>query len=243
MRLDFVSEESWLAAMVGDFEELTRAAMSEGRDVFHVSLAGGATPLPFYRRLAASPTLSASQGPRIHFWVGDERAVPPDSHERNGFAIAKALAPAIEGLAAWRRPPELHLWPSGERAQCAKTYAQEFLSHFPLAHGGREPGFDLSILGMGVDGHTAGIFPPLGDGGGEDEAGRDSKGITMLTQAPGEPRDRMTFSIRLLSGSAAIIVPVRGKEKLPALEAFERGEKSPIGLAAGKKGRIYYLET
>lgn len=230
----FYSESRWLKAMEVEFHLRIKAAARAGNKVFHASLAGGSTPLPLYRALAVSPFLRALEGLEVHLWVGDEREVPVESPSRNGAAITKAFAPSLGGEGAWARPPVLHLWPGADRQASAFLYAKELISCL-----GESGAFDLSILGMGSDGHTAGLFPPLPD--------RRNLGAAeppvVLTQAPSEPKRRMSLSADFLARSEAIMIPLRGADKMDALQAFLRGEDYPIGRVAGKKGRVFYLNA
>ena len=192
----FTVESLWIKAMEAEFDLHIQAATRAGRKDFHAGLAGGSTPLPLYRALAVSPFLRDLEGLEIHLWVGDERDVPVESPLRNGAAIAKAFAPALGGEGAWARPPVLHLWPGADRQASASLYAKELISCL-----GESGAFDLSILGMGSDGHTAGLFPPLLD---RRNLGAAEPSV-VLTQAPSEPTRRMSLSADFLSRSEAKI--------------------------------------
>jgi 6-phosphogluconolactonase len=232
--ISFDSESKWIKAMEAEFYLLVGAARDSGKKEFHASLAGGSTPLPLYRALADSPFLRMLKGLRIHLWVGDERDVPENSPSRNGAVIAHAFASSFGGAAAWAFPPVIHAWPKADRLESASLYEKELLSCL-----GESGAFELSILGMGADGHTAGLFPPMA-------APRDleaAKSFVVLTQAPLEPKNRMSLSAGFLARSEAIIIPLRGADKKHALEAFLKGEDYPIGRVAGEKGRVFYLDA
>ncbi|MCE1196565.1 6-phosphogluconolactonase, partial [bacterium] len=174
--------------------------------------------------VAASPAvagLAARIG--LHFWVGDERGVPADSPDRNGAAIAAALAGARVAL---------HRWPEGDRAAACALYAEEILTAL-----GPVPVFDLAILGMGADGHTAGLFSM------DQVRASEAPGIlTLATQAPSPPRDRMTIGAALLRRSRSVVVLLRGGAKADALRAALEGRPCPAASVAGRNAAYYYLE-
>jgi 6-phosphogluconolactonase len=230
----FDSESDWIKAMVAEFHLLVDSASDAGKKEFHASLAGGSTPLPLYRALADSPFLRTLEGMQIHLWVGDERDVPENSPSRNGKAIARAFAPSLGGTTAWAIPPVIHAWPQVDRPESASLFEKDLLSCL-----GESGGLELSILGMGADGHTAGLFPPMPD----PREFLAPKPIVVLTQAPFEPKNRMSLGAGFLTRSEAIMITLRGEDKKHALEAFLRGEDSPVGCVAGAKGRVFYLDA
>jgi len=226
--LRFSGEAAWTAAILSGFAAAVEAAAGRGQKAFHASLAGGRTPEPAYRALAAAPSLASLSGKiRIHLWVGDERDVPADSPFRNGRMISEVFG---EGAAAarWSSPPEIHLWPEGSREEACALYAREMIASM-----GEPPVFDLAILGMGADGHTAGIFSPVA---------KTREPMALPTTAPAEPKMRMTMSAGLLKASRTTMVLVGGTEKLAALEAVLKGASFPLSLALGARTAFYYLE-
>jgi len=129
-------------------DELVALARASDRP-FHVALSGGSTPKKMFELLAARGT-SAAPWDRIHLWWGDERCVPPDHPDSNYGMTKRALIDPL-GLAAanvhrihGEAPPD----------QAASAYEQELVAAL-----GTPPVFDLVLLGMGPDGHTASLFP------------------------------------------------------------------------------------
>jgi|GEM_PF-498347 len=256
--LRFGDEAAWLSAIVGDFLAAIQAAIDRGQSAFNANLAGGGTPEPVYRALAAAPSFAALGGRiDIHLWVGDERDVPADSPDRNGRMIASAFGAtafgAGEGGAAGAgaaaptrgRSPIIHSWPVGDRLTVCTMYSRELSSAL-----GPLPIFDLAVLGMGVDGHTAGLFSiadiAASDGGAASfEAAGTPLGIPPIavpTTAPFEPRRRMTLASSALKRSRATMILARGREKAVTLDAIAKGDPFPIALATGPNALVYYLE-
>lgn len=228
----FADEAGWTGRILSDFEAAVRAAIGRGQDAFHASLAGGNTPEPAYWAIAAAPSLASLSGQiLIHFWVGDERDVPADSPLRNGRMIASVFgegAVATATAVAWKRPPILHLWPEGGREKACALYARELIASM-----GDQPVFDLAILGMGADGHTAGLFSM---------AETDPDLLTIPTTALFEPTSRMTMGASLLKASRRSMIFVRGRDKLKTLEAVLDGGAFPLDRVIGTGSVFYYLE-
>lgn len=150
-------------------EFAVRAREAIGR--FAVSLSGGSTPRKLYSLLA---TTAGIEWAKVHFFWGDERHVPPDHPDSNYRVAREALFSAI-------RPPEANIHRIGaeeaDAAMAALAYEKDLRSFFGAggtthdqngatsrrprsgAEGGAWPRFDLMLLGMGPDGHTASLFP------------------------------------------------------------------------------------
>ncbi len=125
------------------------------RGFFRVALAGGSTPRAVYAGLAAGENLNWD---RWQVFWSDERCVPPTSPESN-YAMAKAAL--LDRLA---RPPALVFRMAGEgnpdaAAVSYERAVRELVPPNPAAVTGQTPRFDLVLLGMGEDGHTASLFP------------------------------------------------------------------------------------
>ncbi|HWP68472.1 MAG TPA: 6-phosphogluconolactonase [Rectinemataceae bacterium] len=225
----FDSEADWIESLVAAFLKEVEKAAERGQSEFHACLAGGKTPEPLYRALAAAPALAAASADiLIHLWVGDEREVPPDSDFRNGKMIGAAFGPGA-AASAWIRPPVLHLWPPGSGGVASILYAGKVCKAIS-----QPPVFDLSLLGMGNDGHTAGLFSL--------EDTRSPLGLVVLTtMAPSAPTRRMTLSAETLGRSRSILIPIRGPEKGLVLDAVLGGATYPISIVAGSAGVFFYL--
>ena len=223
MRLiEFQEESAWVAAIVEELESLAAATLASGRGRLEFCLAGGSTPAPVYRALASRRL----GGVQVGLWPGDERFVPSDDPDRNGAMIAAAFAGIVSGVASGggggsSPSPRLRfrLWPdsrlpsrqslAGSRddelfAAAEKACAQhEALLRSEL---GERPGFDLALLGLGPDGHTASLFPgqPILE---------ERTRLCAASIAPAEPRIRMSFTYPVLSASARVRFLVRGPGK------------------------------
>jgi 6-phosphogluconolactonase len=177
------------------------------RKAFRIVLSGGETPRRLYERLAATD----ADWRGWHIYYGDERCLPVGDAQRNNTMAERAW------LAGSAIPPsQIHPIPAELGADAgAVAYARE------LADLGD---FDLVLLGLGEDGHTASLFP-----------GRDW-GVMLATpaalavrDAPKPPPDRISLSAWRLSLARSVLVLVAGEGKRDAVNRWGTGENLPIG--------------
>lgn len=177
-----------------------RSVSASGRAV--LCLSGGSTPVPVYRRLAELRELPWE---RVFFAWGDERWVPHDDPESN-FGSAKAAL--LDQLPV---PAEQVLpWPYGDDpTAAARAYAATLQARLGTPTPER-PLFDLNLLGLGDDAHTASLFPGTG-------AALRSE-FAFAAEVPGKGW-RLTLSAPTLSSSRTVLFLVSGEGKRAALEA------------------------
>lgn len=213
--LECLADETAVARRAAD-EILTaaeRAVSARGR--FRIVLAGGSSPLAAYRLLAQE----RSRWDAWEVYFGDERCLAPDDPQRNSRAAREALLDAVpvDPRRVFPIPAEL-----GAEAGAA-AYAPRVEAALP---------FDLVLLGMGEDGHTASLFPghPV-----------PSNALTVAVhQAPKPPPDRISLTPRALASSDCMLVLVTGVSKRAALAAWRGGEDLPIARVT-KAGRALVL--
>jgi 6-phosphogluconolactonase len=185
------------AAIAGVVQD---AVMQRGR--CSLVLSGGSTPRPALERLA---TAYRDRVPwdRVHLFWGDERFVPHDDSRSNARMARKAL---IEHVPC--PPANVHPIPTGlpSADAAAVRYEHTLRGYFP--HG--QPAFDLVLLGLGDDAHTASVFP------GSPALDEPSRWV-MAVDAPLEPRLRITLTMRTLTSASRVFVLVSGVSKAAAL--------------------------
>ncbi|MGJ3237856.1 MAG: 6-phosphogluconolactonase [Anaerolineae bacterium] len=191
-------------------ERIVRLATAtlEMNDTFSMALAGGSTPEPVYAMLAHKFDAYLDWS-RIHLFFGDERVVVPDDPQSNYHMVKTALLDHIDIPAenVHRIRGEL------EPQAAADAYAEEIRSFF----GDDDTYFDLNLLGMGDDGHTASLFP-----GTDAVHEQNTLVIAHHVQAKGDLwRVSLTFPAILKSGN--IMFMVAGENKAPALKAVLTG--------------------
>lgn len=149
--LVFDSAEDVARAATRRFIELGKAAIDE-RGQFSVALAGGSTPKRVYELLASDEFAGQLDWTRVHIFFGDERCVPPEHHDSNYRMAREAL------LSHVMLPIEnVHrMVGEGDAVANARLYEDELHGYFGDVPW---PTFDLIMLGMGDDGHTASLFP------------------------------------------------------------------------------------
>ncbi len=175
-----------------------------------IALAGGRTPRAVYERLAGDGT-PAIDWARVHVAFGDERLVPPD-HADSNYAMAR--------LALFDRVPipaaQIHRI-DGERrdaADAATAYDAALRRAFAIGPAAW-PIFDLVLLGVGPDGHTASLFPHT--------AALDVRDrLAAAAVAPAAPTARVTLTYPVLNAARAAILLVNGEDKAVAVaRAFD----------------------
>jgi 6-phosphogluconolactonase len=209
------------------------AVRSSGR--FAVALSGGSTPKALFSLLAGDASLR-SQMPwdRTHFFWGDERHVPPDHADSNYRMANEAMLSKVPVPAAnvHRIKSEL-----ADAHQAAAEYEQTLRDFFSLG-AGRFPRFDLVLLGMGPDGHTASLFPGT-------DALREETRLVVANWVPKFDTFRITLTLPVLNNAAWVLFLVSGAEKAPVLRGVlgsESGpEKYPSQLVRPAKGRLIWL--
>lgn len=191
-----------------------RAAIA-ARDSFHLVLAGGETPLPIYRRLAAAD----AQWRQWHLYFGDERCLPAGDPGRNETAVRRAWLDQSPIPAA-----QIHaIAPDTDPERAAARYRE-------VLHGVAE--FDLALLGLGADGHTASLFPGAGPG---------AQDVFVVHDAPGPFPVRITLSPARLRRTRALLFLVTGAGKRAALAAWRDGAELPAALVARDHPEVLVL--
>ena len=183
-------------SLAKEIYQLTKASVQEP---IHILLSGGNTPLLLFRKLS-SKYQAEIEWERVHFWWGDERCVSPESDQSNYKAANDLLFSAIlipaENIHRIRGEED----PEKE----AIRYSEEIKAN--LNFRGDSPVFDLVILGLGEDGHTASIFPD------EIELFEDER-ICAVTSHPLSGQKRITLNGKVLNNANRIYFLVTGESK------------------------------
>ncbi len=199
-----------LAQRVADrvVDEARFAIMKRG--IFHIALAGGTTPKAAYEILAARPTCELVAWKDVRFYFGDERCVPPDDEQSNyrmaRLAMLEPLAIPAEHVFRMRGEDD----PAAGAAAYAGVLREEL---------GALPVFDLIMLGMGPDGHTASLFP--GNPLPQDDRLVDAPWVEKFNTF------RLTLTPRVINAARAVIVSTEGDAKADALHAALEGPYDP----------------
>ncbi len=170
------------------------------QEKFTIALAGGSTPKPLYEALAQQ-SLPLE---KIHIFWGDERYVPSDHADSNEKMAREAWLDQVPFPSA-----NIHPMPTGSNDPSvdAQIHNQELQQFFGVKSG-EFPMFDIILLGMGDDGHTASLFP-------QTEALTVSDHLITIGNKDGQPR--ITFTYPLINHARCVIFLVAGENKRPAL--------------------------
>jgi 6-phosphogluconolactonase len=179
--------------------KIAQTALQE-RGKFSIALAGGSTPEPLYAALAQTD-LAWEQ---IQVFWGDERYVPRDHPDSNAGMAHRVWLDHVAIPAANLYEVPTHL---PEPSMAAATYDQTLRTAFEL-DSEQIPSFDLILLGMGPDGHTASLFPHTA-------ALQVCDRLVTVGEKEGQPR--ITFTIPLLNQAAHVLFLVTGANKQTAL--------------------------
>lgn len=208
------------------------AAANRGR--FTVALAGGSTPRLMYSLLAGPPWRDRVPWDQIEVFWGDERAVPPDHAESNYRMAATAL---LERVPVPPRCVHRIHGEASDLAAAAREYQAEIARVLGVPADGPPPAFDLVLLGMGADGHTASLFP--GTTGLEER-----RRWVVSHRVPSLHTDRVTLTLPVLNRARDVRIFVTGQDKGPRLRqalAAPRGETLPVQRVAPDGGRLVWL--
>lgn len=214
------------------FCELGGEAIGQ-RGRFAVALAGGSTPRAMFQLLAVEPHRSAIDWSTLQVFWSDERAVPPDDAQSNYRMAREALLERVPVP-----PGQIHRMPADTASltAAAAEYAAEIQD--VLGNGPADaPWFDLIMLGMGDDGHTASLFP-------ETEALDAHDRIVAPNYVPKLDAHRMTFTPKLINAAANVLFLIAGTGKAGALQAVLEGPRQPrrypSQLVAPRDGALYW---
>jgi 6-phosphogluconolactonase len=216
-------------------EEVVRAAKEAvaQRGRFTIALSGGSTPKSLYNLLATNAR-NALPWERMFFFWGDERHVPPTDPDSNYRMADETLLSKIPVAAAnvFRIPAE-----NPDAAAVAAAYEQTLRKFFQL---GPEqfPTFDLILLGMGPDGHTASLFPGT-------KALQEKKRLVVANWVEKLKTSRITLTLPVLNAARSVAFLVSGTDKASVLRAVLEedvpAEQYPSKLVRPTEGKLIWL--
>lgn len=194
--------------------EIVMCCRQEGRTC-SVALAGGSTPRKLYQLLTHPPYKSQMAWNHLRIFWGDERQVPPDHQDSNFRMAQKALLShvPIPSQQVFRIEGEL---PPDEAAMRYETVLRE---QFGVMNGD-VPRFDLILLGMGADGHTASLFPGT-------TAVEESDKLVAVAWVEKFQTHRVTMTPPVLNAAKEVIFLISGRDKASALQSVLEGSRDP----------------
>ncbi|EHH49519.1 hypothetical protein EGM_00191 [Macaca fascicularis] len=225
--------EELISKLANDIEATAvRAVRRFGQ--FHLALSGGSSPVALFQQLA-----TAHYGfpwAHTHLWLVDERCVPLSDPESNFQGLQAHLLQHVRVPYYNIHPMPVHLQQRlcAEEDQGAQIYAREISALVANSS------FDLVLLGMGADGHTASLFP-------QSPTGLDGEQLVVLTTSPSQPHRRMSLSLPLINRAKKVAVLVMGRMKREITALVSRvgyePKKWPISGVLPHSGQlVWYMD-
>jgi 6-phosphogluconolactonase len=212
------------------FIEIANKSIKE-RGRFLVSLSGGSTPMRLYE-LLGDQFQNEVDWSRVHFFWGDERCVPVDDSGNSYGQTKKVLFDKIDIPDKNIHRILSELEPESASREYARTLT--VFAEPPLAW----PRFDLALLGMGDDGHTASLFP-------NSPVEVDSPTLAVTANYQDRPANRVTLTPKVLNSSRNVMFFVTGKSKAITLSRVLSDNYTPVQLPAQriapKDGNLIWL--
>lgn len=213
----FADLDALSRAAADELAAIARAAVAE-RAACHVALSGGSTPRRLFRLLAARGAGGLPWSQLVVWWV-DERSVPPDHADSNYRMVREAMLDAAAGFGL--APSQIHRMAGelADHAAAAAAYERAVVGAL-----GEPPRFDLVLLGMGPDAHTASLFP---GSPGIHEAARWVIANPVDSPVAGGRTTRLTLTAPAINAARHVRFLVAGADKAAALAAVLAGPRDP----------------
>lgn len=222
----FSSEDIFNRMVVASIRNRIRKKTKSG-GLFRLALSGGATPQKIYRMLAKEKDINWSQ---VELYMVDERYVPLDDKYSNHRMISESLAKPLEG-----KLRAFHFFDTSlPMAQALKAYEKELRVNDTSF-------FDLIILGIGIDGHTASLFP-------RSKALKiEKRWVAHAATDQFDVRDRLTLTYPALESSKEIFFLIKGEEKRSVLSQLVHSKPGNSNLPAARlfhreKTQVFFCE-
>jgi 6-phosphogluconolactonase len=201
------------------------------RGTAHIALSGGSTPAALYERLAMPEQRTRIDWKHVHVWWGDERAVPPDDPASN-YRLARDILLRHLDL----EPTHVHRMAADPINLEASALRYETELDGRLPPGDPAARFDLVLLGVGEDGHTASLFPT------SPALRIHDRRVAAVTEAPNWPR--LTLTLPVLNAARQIHVLATGIAKARAVSRAligEPGPDCPVSLVRPTDGQLLWM--
>ena len=192
-------------------------AISE-RGIFKIVLAGGSTPEKIYQQLADAKT----DWSKWMIYYGDERCLPADDKDRNSIMVSNALLAKVDipEMNIFTMPTELGAVEAAEKYRIAIADVDQF---------------DLVLLGMGEDGHTASLFPG--------HINDQQETVHEIYNSPKPPPERISLSAKTLANTRQLLFIVTGESKIDPVRQWKQGADLPVASISPASGVDIYIDN
>ena len=214
---------------VNTWIEISTSSIAE-KGVFTAALSGGKTPINFYQQLAACPY--PLPWDRTHIFFADERFVPADDNASNYHMINKHL---LSRIAIPQENIHPILTEGTTLENSANNYEADIRTFFMIGDNDT-PAFDLIMLGIGADAHTASLFPATA-------ALQETKRLAIPVIAENLPSERISLSLGVINNAKNICILVTGEDKAFAIKEIIENKNStlPAALVKPIQGTVLFL--
>ena len=230
-RIIAVADPAALASAAAD-RLVARIAANDGR--IAVCLTGGSSPKQLYQRLATDAYRDRIPWERTHWFIGDERFVPPGD-TRNNMAMARGIF-----LDRFAPPANIHpiATDTANPDESAHAYERELKAFYGAGRlDAARPLFDLVLLGVGLDGHTASLFP------GYPAALETERWVVGVPEAHVEPFvPRVSLTLPALAACREMMFEVAGSAKRAILTRILGGENLPASCACSTGETVWLTD-
>jgi 6-phosphogluconolactonase len=210
----------WLTAL---------AEQTPGR--FTISLSGGSTPKALYQLLAAEPFRSRMPWQRVNFFFGDERFVPHTDQDSNFRMVKEALFDHVD-------IPAANIYPipgEGDPNTAAATYQAQMQAYYgSQALDAARPFFDVILMGLGEDGHTASLFPG-------NPALEETMAWAVAVSDPSVSQARITLTYPVFDSSRVVAFLAEGSKKSTPLRRVLAGDRSAPAARVKSMGEVLWF--
>ena len=211
-KIEILPDSAYVAQRAAELIVAQNQVALSQNNLFTIALSGGSTPKRLYELLGDPTKQFRSQLPwdRIHFFWSDERHVPPDNPDSNYRMVREALLAHVPVL-----PSNIHRIQSEkpDASQAADDYEKQLATFFNH----ELPRFDLVLLGLGTDGHTASLFPGS-------VALEETHRLVTAPWVEKLNTYRITMTLPILNNASTIIFLVSGEDKAEILGDVLQGE-------------------
>jgi 6-phosphogluconolactonase len=227
--LVFDHEDPMLKFMIEKWEDISKKGI-ERRGYFTVALSGGRTPIIFYQKLAERDSKSSWE--KTHVFLVDERFVFLENKDSNYRMLKETLLEKVPIL-----QENIHPIATGKRSleASAREYEADLIKFFKVSKG-QYPSFDLILLGIGEDGHTASLFPGS-------NALSERKHLTAAVVLDETRHDRVTLTLPVMNHAEHVVFFVRGENKAPVLKKIIAGDDPslPASMVRPRSQRLLFV--
>lgn len=229
-KLEIFPDASALAAAAADHVVKTIRRSVASRGQCYLALSGGSTPHQMHRQLTQVAGRFRIPWERTHIFWGDERCVPLDHPDSNYHMAKESLLDDVP-----LKPEQVYAIAGDLDANAeADRYEQILQQHFP---NGDWPVFDLVILGLGPDGHTASLFP------NHPALTEQQRWVVPISNAPKPPPERITLSLPVINAAHRVMFLVNGSSKSDALyQVLEENDQAlPASRIRPQSGELHWF--